>query len=118
LARPAAVVEGPAAGPGDAALIAIPGSVGELIDKITILEIKESRVTDALKLRSIRFELALPRTLKLEAGFSGPKLERLEVELKSANELLWKIEGSLREYDIHRQFSQGWSTNRMINGPG
>ena len=53
------------------ALIAIPGAIGELIDKITILEIKESRVDDALKLRNIRFELALLRKLKGEGGFGG-----------------------------------------------
>ncbi len=106
LARPAAVVEALAAAPGAGALIAIPGAVGELIDKITILEIKESRVTDALKLRNIRFELALLRKLKLEAGFSGPKLERLEAELKSANEFLWTIEDSLRECEIRRQFDE------------
>ena len=91
---------------GGGALIAIPGAVGELVDKITILEIKESQVGDPLKLRNIRFELALLRKLKAEAGFSGPKLERIEAELKRANETLWNVEDALRGCEARRQFDQ------------
>ncbi|MGO9673617.1 MAG: DUF6165 family protein, partial [Methylocella sp.] len=91
---------------GDSALIAIPGAIGELIDKITILEIKESRVGDAKKLRNIRFELALLRKLKTEAGFSGAKLDRMEAELKRANEILWNIEDALRSCETRRQFDE------------
>ena len=99
-------VESRAARLGGGALIAIPGAVGELIDKITILEIKESQVGDPLKLRNIRFELALLRKLKAEAGFSGPKLERIEAELKRANETLWNVEDALRGCEARRQFDQ------------
>ncbi len=89
---------------GEPALIAIPGAIGELIDKITILEIKESRVADAKKLRNIRFELTLLRKIKAEAGFSGAKLDRLETELRRANEILWDVEDALRGYEARRQF--------------
>ncbi len=88
------------------ALIAIPGAIGELIDKITILEIKESRVDDALKLRNIRFELALLRKLKGEAGLAGAKLDRMEAELKHANEILWNVEDALRSCEARRQFDE------------
>lgn len=96
--------ETPAAAISAAALIAIPGAVGELIDKITILEIKESRVEDPLKLANIRFELDLLRKLKAEADFGGVKLDRLETELKSANEFLWNVEDALRACEMRRQF--------------
>ncbi len=99
---PAEIVQAPAA----AALIAIPGAIGELIDKITILEIKESRVMDASKLHNIRFELALLRKVKLEAGLCGPKIDRLEAELKRANEFLWNVEDSLRQCEMRRQFDE------------
>jgi tetratricopeptide (TPR) repeat protein len=89
-----------------AALIAIPGAIGELIDKITILEIKESRVDDALKLRNIRFELALLRKLKGEAGLAGAKLDRMEAELKHANQILWNVEDALRSCEARRQFDE------------
>jgi len=48
--------------------LAIPGAIGELIDKITILEIKESHVKEATKLDNIRLELGLLRQLKADCG--------------------------------------------------
>ena len=106
-----------------AALIAIPGAIGELIDKITILEIKESRVDDALKLRNIRFELALLRKLKGEAGLADSKLNRIEAELKHANQILWNVEDALRSArraansTMNSSRSQGSSTPPTISGP-
>lgn len=88
----------------EAALIAIPGAIGELIDKITILEIKESRVGEPAKLRNIRYELALLRKMKAEAGLSGAKLDQMEAELKRANEILWNVEDALRRCEARRQF--------------
>ncbi len=82
--------------------IAIPGAIGELIDKITILQIKESRVDDAPKLRNIRFELSLLLKLKAEAGLSGVELVRMEAELKRANEVLWNVENALRGFETRR----------------
>ena len=87
-------------------MIAIPGAVGELIDKIVILEIKEARVGDALKLRNIRFELAMLRKARAEAGLSGARLDRLEAELKRANETLRKFEDALRGCEARRQFDE------------
>ena len=103
--------------------IAIPGAIGELVDKITILEIKESQVDDAPKLRNIRFELSLLLKLKAEAGFSGAELDRIEAELKRANEVLWNAENALRGFEARRQFDEefislaGSSTPPMISGP-
>ena len=89
-----------------APVIAIPGAIAELIDKITILEIKESRVGEPVKLHNIRFELALLRKLKAEAGLVSAKLDRMEAELKRANEILWNVEDALRRCEARRQFDE------------
>ncbi len=88
------------------ALIAIPGAVGELVDKITILEIKEAHVADAAKLANIRHELALLRKLRAEAGFAGAELDRLEAKLKAANVFLWNVEDELRRHEARAEFDQ------------
>jgi hypothetical protein len=76
--------------------INIPVSVGELIDKITILEIKEREITDPTKLANVRRELALLRLARLEAGFGNPKLRALESALGDVNVELWRIQDRLR----------------------
>lgn len=87
-------------------LIAIPGAIGELVDKITILEIKEDRVGDAAKLANIRHELELLRKLKAEANYGGVQLAELEAELKAANTFLWNVEDALREHEARGEFGE------------
>lgn len=84
--------------------IAIPGAVGELIDKITILEIKASRIKDAAKLGNIRHELTLLTKLKVEGGFVGAELASLEAELKAINAVLWDVEDDLRLHEAREDF--------------
>ncbi|MGH6800374.1 MAG: tetratricopeptide repeat protein, partial [Methylocella sp.] len=84
--------------------ITIPAAVGELIDKITILEIKESHIGEAAKLENIRYELTLLRTLKSECGLGGARLAELQAELKSMNGLLWNIENALRGHEAREDF--------------
>jgi hypothetical protein len=76
--------------------IDIPGSVGELIDKIAILKIKERRIDDPDKVVNVRRELAL-LTAKLDAaGRDRADLAPLEVELAAVNEKLWDVEDEIR----------------------
>jgi tetratricopeptide (TPR) repeat protein len=84
--------------------ITIPGAVGELIDKITILEIKESHIGEAAKLENIRRELTLLRKLKSECGLGGARLAELQAELKSMNGVLWNIENALRGHEAREDF--------------
>ena len=84
--------------------LAIPAAVGELIDKITILEIKESHIGEAAKLENIRRELTLLRTLKSECGLGGARLAELQAELKSMNGMLWNIENALRGHEAGEDF--------------
>jgi hypothetical protein len=91
-----------------AASISIPGAIGELIDKITILEIKERHVTDAGKLGNIRHELGLLRKLALETGLESETLATLKADLKAANAMLWDIENALREHESRADFGAGF----------
>jgi hypothetical protein len=84
--------------------ITIPGAVGELIDKITILEIKERHIGEAAKLENVRRELTLLRKLKSECGLGGARLAELQAELKSMNGVLWNIENALRGHEAREDF--------------
>jgi tetratricopeptide (TPR) repeat protein len=77
---------------------------GELIDKITILEIKSKRIVEDEKLRNVRTELtALAAVRDQELGRSE-ELERLTTELKAVNEALWQIEDEIRLCERKRDF--------------
>lgn len=71
-------------------------SPGELLDKITILEIKRERITDAAQLRNIRAELDALEKARNGAVPPSEELARLTGELKSANERLWDVENEIR----------------------
>lgn len=89
-------------------VLPIPGAVGELIDKITILEIKEYHIKEQAKLGNIRFELALLRQLRAESAYTGEQLAKLEAELKAANSLLWNVEEALREHEMRGDFGDAF----------
>ncbi len=74
----------------------IPTAVGELIDKLTILEIKAERIPDPKKLANVRRELALLSDLKRSRGLSGARLDSLTEDLKRTNCALWEIEDAIR----------------------
>jgi len=79
-------------------------SVGELIDKITILEIKSERISDPGKLRNVRRELELLQGVRGETIQSGDALNTLSRELRAVNEQLWDIEDRIRERERIRNF--------------
>jgi hypothetical protein len=87
--------------------IHVPISPGELIDKITILEIKSQRMTDQVKLANVRAELAL-----LEATWRNSQYgvsDGVEAEwtaLRAINEKLWDIEDRIRDKERARTFDQ------------
>jgi hypothetical protein len=69
---------------------------GELIDKITIPEIKSEPIPDGDKLRSVRAELATLSEARDESIFDGEVLAGLTAELKAINESLWRIQDKIR----------------------
>jgi hypothetical protein len=84
--------------------IRVPISIGELIDKITILEIKAARMTDSAKLRNVATELMLLDQTKVGAGLDTPEMAPYARELKALNTTLWEIENALRELEARQDF--------------
>lgn len=76
--------------------LAVEVSAGELIDKITILQIKSERLADPEKLRNVRAELGALGTVCQEEFQESPRLAELTAELKAVNERLWDIEEEIR----------------------
>ena len=79
-------------------------SPGELIDKISILEIKAARIQDPAKLENVRFALSLLRATRRDALAESEALSRLEAELKATNEALWEIEDDIRACEAAKDF--------------
>ena len=76
--------------------ISVPIAYGELIDKITILEIKSERITSAAKLANVRVELEI-----LDATWRANSAARTDIAaeraaLRRVNEALWDIEDRIR----------------------
>ena len=81
-------------------------SYGELVDKISILQIKSERITDPNKLKNIFTELkSLLITLKNHVG-NRTDIAELMQELKKVNETLWDIEDMLRMNERIKDFSE------------
>ena len=87
-------------------LLQVPLSVGEVLDKITILEIKSERIGDVGKLKNIHNELNALRPLVDGEPFNSDEITALFAELKSINEELWVIEDDIREQEGKRDFGQ------------
>lgn len=83
----------------------VPISWGELIDKVTILEIKTERLTSEVALKNVRHELAALRPFADQA-VSNAGVAALKAELKRINETLWKIEDDIREKEAAKSFDQ------------
>jgi prefoldin subunit 5 len=86
-------------------IVLAPISVGELIDKITILEIKVENITDFDKNDNITREL---RTLiGILEGLEGlPNLQSLSQQLSMINLELWRIEDAKRECERNQSFDE------------
>lgn len=79
-------------------------ALSELIDKITILEIKSERIHDMAKLSNIRTELATLVACRDLAIAATTELAQLTTELKQVNESLWQIEDEIRACERQRDF--------------
>jgi hypothetical protein len=90
--------------PAHAITTAVP--IGELIDKMTILEIKSERINDPNKLVNIWRELASIRATFEQSIPQSPELEQLIAELKAANEAMWQTEDLIRDKEREKSFDE------------
>ena len=85
-------------------VISVPISPGELLDKITILEIKMAQMQDENKLKNVHTELSLLNEVA-EKLLSSKKISDLKQELKFVNQELWKIEDDIRDHEKGKDFN-------------
>lgn len=78
--------------------------VGELLDKITILEIKQKNITNSEKLKNIQTELAILYTTLKEHVAQTQQLTELTNQLRTQNEKMWEIEDQIREKERAQEF--------------
>jgi hypothetical protein len=84
----------------------VPVSWGELVDKLTILEIKQERLTAEAARRNVARELALIGVLADKALAGDNWLRDRKAALKSVNETLWEIEDRIREKEAAGEFDE------------
>ena len=84
-------------------------SVGDLFDKITILNIKLKKITDSEKLINISKELEVLNEQSQKVNVSDKKaLSDLTIKLQNINEELWDIENHKRECEAKKDFSESF----------
>lgn len=88
--------------------IQVPLAPGELVDKITILEIKTERIEDPAKLSNVRRELEILRAVHEQHQVGTPETIRLGISLKKVNECLWDLEDQIRDYERNDDFEAGF----------
>lgn len=84
----------------------IPVSLGELLDKITILRIKKERLNDDRKRENVLKELTLLEKVLAEQVPQVEGLDKLVQELYQTNLTLWDIEDDIRSCERKRDFSE------------
>lgn len=84
--------------------IQVPISPGELLDKITILQIKSERMDDATKIANVKVELDMLLKVWHDSVEQDEIIRSLAAELKSTNETLWDIEDDIRDEERNKRF--------------
>ena len=86
--------------------IHVPVSPGEVLDKITILEIKSERISDPRKVANVNAELTLLQETWSDSVTEDSVVTDLHAQLKEINEALWEIEDDIRDKERAREFDE------------
>ena len=86
--------------------VLIPISPGELLDKITILQIKAERIADPVKVANVKTELEMLSKVWSEAVEVDAEITTLTAELKAVNQALWEIEDDIRDEERNKRFNE------------
>jgi len=84
----------------------VPVSWGELIDKVTILEIKQTQISSPEALSNVRYELAALSNPVDPVLTSIPGIRRLKDKLTEINQKLWDIEDAIRQKEALKAFDE------------
>ena len=79
-------------------------SIGELLDKISILEIKKEKVTNKDDLKEVIKELKILKEIQNSSVKIEDKIRTLFESIKSVNLALWDVEDKLRIYEKKKRF--------------
>tara|TARA_B100001989_G_scaffold131426_1_gene92922 strand:+ start:303 stop:689 length:387 start_codon:yes stop_codon:yes gene_type:complete len=88
--------------------ISVPISVGELFDKISILEIKKIKIKDKTKLQDIKFELNALKQILTKKRLHKKNNKEQYTKLFNINKRLWNIEDKKRSYEKSKKFDKAF----------
>jgi hypothetical protein len=88
--------------------ILVPIAPGELIDKLTILQLKSENITDSQKLANVKHEFDVLKEVADSAMASSAELTALWNKLYGINADLWVIEDDIREFEGRGDFGPGF----------
>ena len=86
----------------------VPISPGELIDKISILEIKSQRMSDPEKLHNVRTELTLLKETWANSEYASADISSQWDGLRDVNGKLWDVEDRIRDKERQGVFDAGF----------
>ena len=86
--------------------ILVPTAPGELIDKLTILRLKEERITDATKVANVKVEKAALMQTAVAHIPQSAELDTLWEQLYAINADLWVIEDDIRDCEMAKDFGE------------
>ena len=89
-------------------LINVPVSIGELFDKISILDIKTKKIKNKDDLKLIKYELSKLKKIAKSKGLTSTKIKRKYLLLKSINEKLWNIENKKGRCEKLKKFDKSF----------
>ena len=86
--------------------ILVPVSVGELFDKISILEIKKLKIKEDKKLKDVKYELRELKNIIKKRNLSNKENTNQYKKLLDINKKLWNIEDKKRSYEKSKNFDK------------
>ena len=89
-------------------LISVPVSVGELFDKISILDIKTKKIKNKNDLKLIKYELSKLRRIVRDKKLSNKSIQKKYQSLKLINQKLWNIENQKRKCEALNKFDKNF----------
>lgn len=81
-------------------------SIGEFLDKLTILQIKSEKIEEKRKLANVNKELETLLDIWQHSPYANSAIEQEVASLRAINEQLWEIEDDIRDKELKKEFDQ------------